>query len=193
MGWTIRGADTRSKNLSVIFVETKLQGAFLIEPERLNDERGFFARVWCRREFEEHGLNSELAQSSISFNRVKGTLRGIHYQVAPYEEAKLVRCTMGSIYDVMIDLRPQSPSFKQHVGEVLTAKNGRMLYVPEGFAHGFITMEDNCEIFYQISEFYSPQHSRGVRWDDVAFSIKWPLAPTSMSVRDRNYPDFIAP
>jgi dTDP-4-dehydrorhamnose 3,5-epimerase len=176
----------------VIFVETKLQGAFLIEPERLPDERGFFARISCQREFERHGLNPRLAQCSISFNLVKGTLRGIHYQTAPYEEAKLVRCTMGSIYDVMVDLRPQSPTYKQYVGEVLTAENRRMLYVPEGLAHGFITMEDNSEIFYQISEFHSSEHARGVRWDDPSLRINWPLAPTSMSVRDRDYPNFIA-
>jgi dTDP-4-dehydrorhamnose 3,5-epimerase len=174
----------------MLFKETKLKGAFIIEPEKLEDARGFFARIWCQREFKRHGLNPNLAQCSVSFNRTKGTLRGIHYQVKPCEEAKLVRCTQGSIYDVMIDLRQESPTYKQYVGEVLTVENRRALYVPEGFAHGFLTMDDNTEILYLISEFYSPEHSRGVRWDDPAFGIDWPIAPTTMSLRDRSYPDF---
>jgi dTDP-4-dehydrorhamnose 3,5-epimerase len=175
----------------MIFTETRLKGAFIIEPEKLEDARGFFARIWCQREFERHGLNPRLAQCSVSFNRTKGTLRGIHYQATPCEEAKLVRCTRGSIYDVMIDLRPESPTYKQYVGAVLTAENRRALYVPEGFAHGFLTLDDNTEIVYLISEFYSPEHSRGVRWDDPAFGIDWPTAPTTMSLRDRSYPDFV--
>jgi dTDP-4-dehydrorhamnose 3,5-epimerase len=175
----------------MIFTETKLKGAFVIEPERLEDERGFFARVWCQREFERRGLNPCLAQCSISFNRAKGTLRGIHYQIAPCEEAKLVRCTQGSIYDVMVDLRPESPTYKRYFGEVLSAENRLMLYVPEGFAHGLLTLEDNTEILYHISEFYSPEHSRGVRWDDPAFAIDWPITPKRISIRDRSYPDFV--
>jgi dTDP-4-dehydrorhamnose 3,5-epimerase len=174
----------------VIFTETKLKGAFIIEPEKLEDDRGFFARSWCQREFEAHGLNPRLVQCSISYNKSKGTLRGIHYQTATYEEAKLVRCTSGSIYDAIIDLRPQSPTFRQYIGLVLTARNHKMLYVPEGFAHGFLTLEDNTEVFYQMSEFYSPEHARGVRWNDPAFGIEWPLAPTAMSDRDRSCPDF---
>jgi dTDP-4-dehydrorhamnose 3,5-epimerase len=174
----------------MIFTETKLKGAFIIEPERLEDDRGFFARSWCQREFEAHGLNPRLVQCSISYNKSRGTLRGIHYQTAPYEESKLVRCTSGSIYDVIIDLRPQSPTFRQHVGLVLTARNHKMLYVPEGFGHGFLTLEDNTEVFYQMSEFYSADHAKGVRWNDPAFGIEWPLAPSTMSDQDRSCPDF---
>ena len=174
----------------MIFTETKLKGACVIEPKRLEDERGFFARTWCQREFEAHGLNGKLVQCSISFNKSKGTLRGVHYQAAPCEEAKLVRCTAGSIYDVIIDLRPSSPMFKHHIGEILTAHNRRMLYVPEGFAHGFLTLEDNTEVFYQMSEFYSADLARGVRWNDPAFGIVWPLSPTVISEQDQNYSDF---
>jgi dTDP-4-dehydrorhamnose 3,5-epimerase len=174
----------------VIFTETKLKGAFIIEPDRLEDDRGFFARSWCQREFEAHGLNPRLVQCSISYNKSKCTLRGIHYQTAPYEEAKLVRCTNGSIYDAIIDLRPQSPTFRQYIGLVLTARNSKMAYVPEGFAHGFLTLEDNTEVFYQMSEFYYPEHAKGVRWNDPAFGIEWPLAPRTMSDRDRSCPDF---
>jgi dTDP-4-dehydrorhamnose 3,5-epimerase len=175
----------------MFFTETKLKGAFIIEPEKLEDDRGFFARSWCQREFEAHGLNPRLVQCSISYNKSKGTLRGIHYQTTPYEEAKLVRCTSGSIYDAIVDLRPESATFKQYIGEILTGQNHRMLYVPEGFAHGFLTLEDNTEVFYQISEFYSPEHGQGVRWNDPAFGIKWPLAPSVMSDRDRDCPSFI--
>jgi len=174
----------------MIFTETKLEGAFILEQQKLEDDRGFFSRSWCRREFEAHGLNPRLAQCSISFNKQKATLRGMHYQLPPYEEAKLVRCTSGSIYDAIIDLRPQSPTFKQYLGLVLTAQNHKMLYVPEGFAHGFLTLEDNTEVFYQMSEFYSAEHTRGVRWNDVAFRIEWPLAPSTISDRDRSCPDF---
>jgi dTDP-4-dehydrorhamnose 3,5-epimerase len=175
----------------MIFTETKLKGAFILEPEKLKDDRGFFARSWCQREFESYGLNSRMVQCSISLGEQKGTLRGMHYQLAPYEEAKLVRCTNGSIYDAIIDLRPESPTFKQYVGLVLTALNYKMLYVPEGFAHGFLTLEDKTEVFYQMSEFYSAEHSRGVRWNDPAFGIAWPLVPSTMSDRDRSYRDFI--
>ena len=176
----------------MIFTETSLKGAFLIEPERLEDERGFFARTWCQREFEAHGLNSRLVQCNISFNKKMGTLRGMHYQVAPYEEARLVRCTQGAIYDVIIDLRPESSTFKQYIAAVLTAQNRTMLYVPEGFAHGFLTLEDNTEVFYQMSEFYAPEYARGVRWNDPAFGIQWPAEVQVISDRDQNYPDFIS-
>ncbi len=158
----------------MIFQETKLPGVFEIQLELKSDERGFFARSWCLKEFESHGLNPKLAQCSVSFNARKGTLRGLHYQDAPYGEAKLVRCTTGSVYDVVVDLRPQSPMFKNWVGVVLTAEKRNMLYVPEGCAHGFLTLEDATEVFYQISEFYHPELSRGVRWDDPAFQIIWP-------------------
>ncbi len=174
----------------MIFTQTKLPGAFIIELERLEDDRGFFARSWCQKEFEAHDLNPRLVQCSISFNKDKGTLRGMHYQLAPYAEAKVVRCTMGAIYDVIIDLRPSSPTFKQHIGEILTAQNRKIVYVPEGFAHGFLTLEDNTEVFYQMSEIYAPGHARGVRWSDPAFGIVWPLAPSTMSDRDRTCADF---
>jgi dTDP-4-dehydrorhamnose 3,5-epimerase len=174
----------------VIFTETKLPGALLIEPEKLEDGRGFFARSWCCREFEANGLNPRLVQCDISFSHNKGTLRGMHYQVAPFSEVKLVRCTRGSIYDVIIDLRPDSPTFKDHMGVILSAENHKMLYVPEGFAHGFVTLEDSTEVLYQMSEFYAPEHGRGVRWNDRTFEICWPIVPTIMSERDRTCPDF---
>jgi len=176
----------------MIFTETKLQGAFIIDPERLEDERGFFARTWCQREFEAHGLNPKLVQCSISFNKKKGTLRGMHYQSAPYEEVRLVRCTMGAIYDVAIDLCPGSPTHKQHVALVLSAQNRKMLYIPEGFAHGFLTLEDSAEVFYQMSRPYAPEHAKGVRWNDSAFGIQWPPADARIiSAADKRYPDFI--
>jgi dTDP-4-dehydrorhamnose 3,5-epimerase len=176
----------------VIFVATRLAGAFVIEPERREDARGFFARTWCQREFTEQGLNARLVQCNVSFNKKRGTLRGMHYQVAPHEEAKLVRCTRGSIYDVIIDLRPASPTFKAHVGVILTDQSRKMLYVPEGCAHGFQTLEDETEVFYQMSEGYAPDCARGIRWDDPAFGIRWPLEERTMSERDRRYPDFRA-
>jgi len=175
----------------VIFTETELSGAFIIEAEQLEDERGFFARTWCQREFEAHGINAQLAQCNVSFNKKKGTLRGMHYQTSPHEEAKLVRCTMGAIFDVIIDLRRQSPTFKKWVAVDLNERNRRMLYVPEGFAHGFQTLEDNTEVFYQMSEFYAPEHARGVRWNDPAFQISWPEAEPLVSPRDQQYADFI--
>jgi dTDP-4-dehydrorhamnose 3,5-epimerase len=174
----------------VIFTETKLRGAYVIEPERVEDERGFFARAWCRREFVARGLNPAVAQCGISFNRKKGTLRGMHYQVAPHEEVKIVRCTRGAVYDVIIDLRPESPTFKRHVAVVLSARNRKMLYVPERFAHGLQTLEDETEVFYQISEFHAPESARGVRWNDPAFAIEWPPAERTIIGRDATYPDF---
>jgi dTDP-4-dehydrorhamnose 3,5-epimerase len=174
----------------VIFTETKLKGAFIIELNRLDDERGFFARSWCQQEMEAHGINPRLVQCNVSFNKTKATLRGMHYQVAPREEAKLIRCTMGSIYDVIIDLRQNSPTFKQHFGVILSAENRHMLYVPHGFAHGFLSLEDRTEVFYQMSEFYSPEHARGVRWNDPAFDIAWPHEPSIISDQDRSHADF---
>ena len=175
----------------MIFRETKLKGAFIIEPERLEDERGLFARTFCKEEFKAHGLNSRVVQCNISFNKKKGTLRGMHYQVAPHEEAKLVRCTRGAIYDVIVDLRPDSPTFKQWVAVELTADNHRMLYIPEGFAHGFQTLEDNTEVFYQMSESYHPESARGIRWDDPMFGIKWPnVRHRIVSEIDQSYADF---
>lgn len=175
----------------MIFTETELPGAFVIELEKFTDERGFFARSWCTEEFESHGLNPRLVQCNISQNTRAGTLRGMHLQGPPREEAKLVRCTRGSIYDVIVDLRPDSKAFKRHVGITLSRDNYKMLYIPEGFAHGFITLEDDTEIFYQMSEVYSPEHALGYRWDDPAFGIEWPGEITVMSERDRNLPLFL--
>jgi dTDP-4-dehydrorhamnose 3,5-epimerase len=175
----------------MIFIETKLKGVFIIEPERLEDERGFFARTWCKREFEAHGLNSRLVQSSLSFTRKMGTLRGMHYQAAPYEDARLVRCTTGAIYDVALDLRSASLTFKQWTAVELTADNRRMLYIPEGFAHGCQTLEDNTEVFYQMSEFYHPECVGGVRWNDPTFNILWPAAcKRIISAKDQQWEDF---
>ncbi len=174
----------------MIFNETKLKGAFVIEPEKLDDKRGFFARTWCVREFEEHGLNPNLVQCNISFNKKRGTLRGMHYQMAPHEEAKLVRCTMGSIYDVIIDLRSVSPTYKQWFHVDLSADNRKMLYIPKGFFHGFLTLQDNTEVFYQMSEFYAPECAIGVRWNDPSFEMDWPSDVLVISEKDRTYPDF---
>ena len=174
----------------MIFTDTALPGAFVIEMERQEDERGFFARSWCRREFEAHGLKAELAQCNVSRNRVRGTLRGLHYQLAPHEEVKLVRCTRGAIYDVVVDLRLDSATFMQHFGIVLSADNLRGVYVPEGCAHGFVTLANETEVFYQMSAFYEPGASRGVRWNDPTFGITWPEPVVVISDRDRRYPDF---
>jgi dTDP-4-dehydrorhamnose 3,5-epimerase len=174
----------------VIFTETHVKGAFLMDLEPRQDERGFFARTWCERECGERGMNLHVAQCNVSFNKKVGTLRGLHYQAAPFEEAKLVRCTHGSIYDVIVDLRPASPSFKRHLAVVLSAGNRRALYVPEGCAHGFQTLEDDTEVFYQMSAPYSADHAQGVRWNDPAFGIEWPAAERIMADRDRAYSDF---
>lgn len=176
----------------MIFTETPLKGAFAIDPERLADERGFFARTWCRREFEEHGLNPGLAQCCLSFNHRQGTLRGMHYQVAPHAEEKLVRCTAGTIYDVIVDLRTDSDTFRHWFGVELSSGNRRMLYIPAGLAHGFLTLTEGAEVFYQISEYYAPECARGVRWNDPAFGIRWPDEVAMISERDRTYPDFAA-
>jgi dTDP-4-dehydrorhamnose 3,5-epimerase len=172
------------------FHGTKLQGVFEIRIEPLRDERGFFARSWCQTEFKVHGLNPALVQCNISFNGRKGTLRGMHYQLAPYAEAKLIRCTRGAIYDVIVDLRRGSPTFKQWVSVVLTAEKRNMAYVPEDCAHGFLTLEDDTEVLYQMSQFFSAESARGVRWDDPAFQIAWPHEIAVISERDKNYPDF---
>jgi len=175
-----------------VFVESFLKGAFVIDLEKREDDRGFFARTFCQREFAGHGLELQVAQCNISFNKQKGILRGMHYQVSPFEEAKLVRCTMGGIYDAIIDLRRDSPTFRQSFGIELTARNRTMLYVPRGFAHGFQTLERDTEVFYQMSQFYSSEHSRGVRWNDPAFAIKWPPDERTINERDRKYADFCA-
>ncbi len=170
------------------FTKTGLEGAFIIDIQEISDPRGFFARGWCQREFEENGITANISQANISFNREKGTLRGLHYQKAPYEEAKLVRCTKGAIFDVAVDIRPDSSTFGKWVGAELTAQNHRMLLVPEGFAHGFQTLEDNTEVFYQVSEFYTPESEGGARYDDPAFGINWPIEVSVLSDKDANWP-----
>lgn len=172
------------------FHETKLAGVFEIQIEPKPDERGFFARTWCREEFKHSGLASNLVQCSISFNARKGTLRGMHYQVAPFPETKVVRCTQGAIYDVVLDLRPHSPTFRDWIAVVLTADNRNMIYVPKDCAHGFLTLKDDTEVFYQMSEFFNAESARGVRWDDPAFRIAWPEKVEVISERDRTYSDF---
>jgi dTDP-4-dehydrorhamnose 3,5-epimerase len=172
----------------MIFRETALNGVFIIEPEVIEDERGFFACSWTPDEFEKRGLDPRLVQCNISFNKRSGTVRGMHFQNKPHEEAKLVRCTRGAIYDVAIDLRSDSPTRYQWVGAELTGDNHRMLYIPEGFAHGYQTLADSTEIFYQMSEYYHPESAGGVRWDDPAFGLKWPLAVTVIAKRDATYP-----
>jgi len=174
----------------MLFHQTKLPGVFEIPLEPHHDERGFFARTWCKKEFAAQGLNSELVQCNVSFNIRRGTLRGIHFQAAPHAEAKLVRCTRGSIYDVVVDLRRDSPTFRKWIGVDLTAERRNMLYVPEGCGHGFLTLEDESEVFYQMSEFYHADSARGVRWDDPAFQIVWPGSVAVISQRDRTYPAF---
>lgn len=176
----------------MVFTETKLKGAFVVDLEPREDERGFFARTFCAREFEEHGLNPHLVQCSISFNKQRGTLRGMHWQEAPHGECKLIRVTRGAIYDVILDLRRGSATFKQWFAIELTAENRRQLYVPEGFAHGFQTLSDSTEVAYQMSEFFAPESSSGVRWNDPAFAIEWPtVARRIMNDRDASYPDFV--
>ena len=172
----------------MLFSETKLKGAYIIDLERREDERGFFARSWCADEFGKLGLNTRLVQCNVSFNAKKGTLRGMHYQAEPHPEAKVARCTMGAVYDVIVDLRSDSPTFKQWAAVELTAENRRALYIPEGFAHGFQTLADNTEVFYQMSEFFHPECARGVRWDDPAFGIEWPMDNPILSVVDREFP-----
>lgn len=176
----------------MIFLETSLQGAYVIEVEKLEDERGFFARSWCVGEFAAKGLDPHLVQCNVSFNKRKGTLRGLHYQIPPHAEVKLVRCTKGSLFDVIVDLRKDSPTFLKWVGVELTASNHRMLYIPKLFAHGFQTLEDNTEIFYQMSEFYEPAASKGLRWNDPRLGIRWPDIGGVMSQRDQTYPDLDA-
>jgi dTDP-4-dehydrorhamnose 3,5-epimerase len=173
----------------MVFEETLLVGAYIINLQKIEDERGFFARSWCQREFGEHSLSSHLVQCNISFNRQKGTLRGMHFQFPPAAESKLVRCTRGGIYDVIIDLRPDSPTFLQWVGVELTAENRTALYMPKGFAHGFQSLENDTEVFYQMSEFYAPQLAGGVRWNDPQLGIIWPLPVSVISKRDQEYGD----
>ncbi len=177
----------------MVFQETRLKGAFLVETDVVEDERGHFSRVWCRREFEAHGLQSRLAQANHSYNRTRGILRGLHYQEAPHAQAKVVHCFAGAIYDVIVDLRPSSPTYLQWIAVELAGGAGRMLYVPEGFAHGFQTLTDDCHVFYHMAGFYTPEAERGVRWDDPAFDIDWPPAERRlMSQKDTSWPAFTA-
>ncbi len=174
----------------MIFTETKLKGAYIIDLQKLEDIRGFFARSWCQREFSEHGLNDRLVQCDISFNHKRGTLRGMHYQQSPYAEAKLVRCAAGALYDVIVDLRPDSPTYLQWISVQLSAQNRRAVFVPEGFAHGFQTLLDDTEVLYQMSEFYTPEAAGGFRWDDPLIKIRWPGKVSVISPKDQSYPDF---
>jgi dTDP-4-dehydrorhamnose 3,5-epimerase len=169
------------------FAESKLKGAFVIEVDKREDERGFFARTWSETEFRAHRIDFAPAQSSISYNRIKGTLRGMHHQAAPFQESKLVRCTRGAIFDVIIDLRRDSPTYSAWFGIELTADNYRMLYVPKDFAHGFQTLMDDTEVLYLMSDAYNPESERGIRWNDPAFAIKWPLDITAISDKDRTW------
>jgi dTDP-4-dehydrorhamnose 3,5-epimerase len=175
----------------MIFTETKLKGAFVIEIEKLEDERGFFGRSWCVDEMKDHGLNASILQANVSYNKSKGTLRGMHYQIVPYQEAKLVRCSRGRIFDVIIDLRMESPTFKQWIGVELSQDNYKMLYVPEDFAHGFITLRDNSEVSYLMTEKFVPDAGATIRWNDPLFNIKWPFEPIILSEKDKSQPDFV--
>lgn len=175
---------------SVLFRETPLQGAYVLEPQPAHDERGYFARVWCAGELAEHDLNASWVQSSISFNEKALTLRGMHYQVAPHEEVKLVRCSSGAVFDAIVDLREDSPTFRQWFAVELNAHNNLVLYMPEGFAHGFLTLQDRSVVEYHMSEFQHADSARGARWNDDAFGIEWPSTPEVISERDRAYADF---
>jgi dTDP-4-dehydrorhamnose 3,5-epimerase len=172
----------------MLFTETSLPGAYVIDLDRREDERGFFARAWCRREFETHGLDAELVQCNLSSNPRAGTLRGMHYQVPPDAETKLVRCVRGAIFDAIVDVRVDSSTFGEWLGVELSAENGRMLYVPEGFAHGFETLVDGTDVYYQVSAYYAPGAEQGLRWDDPAVAIEWPLPPTIISRKDASWP-----
>ena len=174
----------------MIFTETKLKGAYIIEPEKRGDERGFFARSFDSEIFKKNGLNPNVLQCNISFTKNKGTIRGMHFQLPPFQEAKYLRCVRGKIYDVIIDLRPKSETYKQWIGVELSADNYKMLYAPEGFAAGFQSLVDDVELAYQVSQVYSPEYERGIKWNDPAFKIKWPLEPTVISDKDRNHPTF---
>ena len=176
----------------MIFKQTRLEGAFIVEMEPIRDNRGFFARAWCQKEFEDHGLVSCFVQNNITYSARSGTLRGLHYQIPPHEEPKLVRCTQGAIYDVIVDLRPESPTYMQWLGIELTANNRAMIYMPGGFAHGYQILVDDTEVFYQVGTFYAPKYERGIRWDDPALAIEWPInPPVVLSEKDKHWPDYL--
>lgn len=174
----------------MIFTETELKGAFTLEIKQLSDERGFFGRSWCKREMEEHGLNGNVVQANTSCSKKKGTIRGMHYQMHPYEETKLIRCTRGAIYDVIIDLRKESPTFMKWFGTELTESNYKMMYIPERFAHGFVTLTDDAEVTYLVTQYYTPGAEGGIRYDDPMFNINWPVPVQMVSEKDSNHPDF---
>lgn len=172
------------------FTETAINGAFIIEVHQIKDDRGFFGRSFCQKEFERFGLNGNMVQTNVSSNPKSGTLRGLHMQVSPFSEAKLVRCTKGSVFDVMVDMRVDSPTFKKWFGIELTEENFRMLYIPEGCAHGYLTLQDKSDVTYQVSQYYTPAAERGFLWNDPAFEIAWPIAPELISVKDQSHPLF---
>jgi len=174
----------------MIFTETKLKGAFTIEANLVEDERGFFRRAWCKREFAEHGLNANAVQANVSYSKKKGTIRGFHFQIAPFSETKTVTCITGAIFDVIIDLRPQSPTFKQWIGVELKQESGKVLFIPEGFAHGFYTLRDDTTVHYTVTEFYTPSAELGIKYDDPAFDIQWPGMPVVISEKDNNHAPF---
>jgi dTDP-4-dehydrorhamnose 3,5-epimerase len=174
----------------MIFTETRLKGAYLIEIKKIEDERGFFGRAWCRHEFEEHGLNANICQINTSLSLKKGTMRGMHFQIDPYQETKFIRCTRGRVFDVIVDLRPDSPTFLEWVGHELSADNYRMVYVPENFAHGLLSLEDNSEVYYPVTQFYTPGAERGIRWNDPALQIEWPVNVEFVSDKDSSHQDF---
>ncbi len=191
MGRQVRGADSDGRVNQVKFVPLMVKGCYVIELEQLSDDRGFFARIFCRREFSDHGLNPDLVQASISYNQRRGTLRGMHYQKPPFQEDKLVRCTRGCIHDVVLDLRPDSDSYRKWTAVELSAENRKAVYVPKGCAHGFQTLTDDSEVLYMMSEVFSPEHAAGVLWNDPAFEINWPVASIIISDRDRVYPHWV--
>lgn len=176
----------------MIFTKTNLDGVLVLELERREDERGFFARAWCKEEFAAHGLNTQWVQANVGFTKKAGTVRGLHYQLAPYGEAKLLFCPKGAVFDVAVDVRPSSPTFKQWMGVELSEDNHKLFYVPEGFAHGYQALADNTELFYMVSQFYTAGYERGARWDDPAFRIEWPANVTIVSEKDKAWPDFAA-
>lgn len=173
----------------MIFTETGLQGAYILEPERINDHRGFFGRIWCRNELQNKKLKTELAQCNVGFSYLKGTLRGLHYQKPPYPEVKIVRCTKGMVFDVIVDLRSESPSYKGWFGVELSEENRKIIYVPEGFAQGYLTLVDNTEIYYTTSEFYHPEVASGIRYNDPEIGIEWPIEVAVISQQDREWPN----
>jgi dTDP-4-dehydrorhamnose 3,5-epimerase len=179
-----------SERSTMKFTETRLSGAYVIELQAIEDDRGFFARTFCRQELADHDLIGDVVQANMSWNKTRGTLRGMHYQYAPYQETKLIRCTRGSLYDVIIDLRPESPTFGEHFGVELSDRNRKALFVPRGFAHGFITLEDDTDAFYMVSQSYQPGSEGGIRWNDPRFGIEWPMKPVVISEKDANWPDF---